>query len=67
MEASDELEAVAVVADDDRHEHALQLDRAGERLDVLGIERADVLGDADLVERDVAPGLLDGGGHQALL
>ena len=67
VKAGDELEAVAVVADDDRDEHALQLDRAGERLDVLGVERADVLGDADLVERDLAPGLVDGGGHQVLL
>jgi hypothetical protein len=36
VEAGDELEPVlAVVADDDRDEHALYLDRAGERLDVL--------------------------------
>ena len=68
MEASDELEPVAgVVADDDRDEDALQLDRAGERLYVLGVERANVLGHADVDERDVAPGLVGGGGHQALL
>jgi hypothetical protein len=36
-------------------------------LDVLGVERPDVLGHAELAERDVAPGLLGGGGgHQAL-
>ena len=67
VEAGDQLEAVAVVADDDRDEHALKSDRAGECLDVLGVEVADVVGDADVDERDVAPGLLGGGGHQALL
>jgi hypothetical protein len=40
MEAGDELEAVAVIADSDRDKHALQLDRASERLDVLGVERS---------------------------
>ena len=44
VEAGDELEALAVVADDNRDQHPLQLDRAGERLDVLGVECADVLG-----------------------
>jgi hypothetical protein len=47
MEAGDELEPFVVAADHDRDEHALQLDRAGERLYVLGIEVADVVGDAD--------------------
>jgi hypothetical protein len=32
----------------------LQLDRAGERLDVLGVERAAVR-DADMGQRDMAP------------
>ena len=67
MEASDEFKpVVAVLADDDRDEHPLDLDAAGERLDVLGVERADILGHADLVERDVAPGVC-GGGHVVLL
>jgi hypothetical protein len=66
VKARDELEAVVPVADDNRHEHPLQRDRAGQRLDVLGIEVADVLRDADLAEGHTAPGLLDGGGHQAL-
>jgi hypothetical protein len=67
VEAGDELEAFAVVAHDDGDEHALQSDRAGECLDVLGVEVADVVGDADVDQRDMAPGLLGGGGHQALL
>jgi hypothetical protein len=33
---------------------------------VLGIEFADVVGDADVDERDVTSGLLGGGGDQAL-
>jgi hypothetical protein len=63
VEAGDQLEAFAVVADDDRDEHALQSDRAGECLDMLGVEVADVVGDADIDQRDVAPGLFAGGGH----
>jgi hypothetical protein len=67
VKASGEFKPVAVVvADDDRDDDALELDRAGERLDVLGVEVADVVGDADVDERDMAPRLL-GGGHQALL
>jgi len=34
---------------------------------VLGVEVADVVGNADVDERDVAPDLVGGGGHQALL
>src|SRR3954451_3356533 len=66
MEAGDELEAVAVIADDDRDEHALHLDRAGERLDVRGIERANVVADANVDERDVAWCLAGCRRHQAL-
>ena len=50
----------------ERDEHALKSDRAGECLDVLGVEVADVVGDADVDQCDVAPGLFAGGGHQAL-
>jgi hypothetical protein len=67
VKAGDELEAVAVLADDDRDEHALQLDRPRERLHVRVVERADVVGDADPVERDLAPDLGSHGGHVALL
>src|SRR5215207_9964053 len=67
VEAGDELERVAVVAHDDGDENALELDRAGERLDVRIVERADVVGDADLVERDLAPDVWDGRGHVVLL
>src|SRR3954469_11852412 len=66
MEVGDELEAVAVIADDDRDEHALHLDRAGERLDVRGIERANVVADANVDERDVAWCLAGCRRHQAL-
>ena len=66
MKAGDELETVAVAAHDDGDEHALERDRAGERLDVLVVEVADVLGDADIAKRDMAPGLVGAGGHQAL-
>jgi hypothetical protein len=51
VEAGDELEAIDVVAHDDRHEGALELDR------VRDVERADVLRDADPVERDLTPDL----------
>ena len=67
MEAGDQLEPVPVAADDDRDEHALQRDRSGERFDVRLVERAHVLGHADLLERDLAPGVLDGCGHVVLL
>jgi hypothetical protein len=33
---------------------------------MLGVQLADVVGNADVDERDVAPDLLGGGGHQAL-
>lgn len=66
VEPGDELERLPVVAHDDGDEHALEGDRAGERCDVLGVEVADVVGDANVDERDVAPGLVGGGGHQAL-
>jgi hypothetical protein len=33
---------------------------------VIAVEVADVVGDADVDERDVTPGLLGGGDHQAL-
>ena len=67
VKAGDQLEPVASLAHDERHEHPLQLDRAGERLDVRLVERAHVLRHADPVERDQAPGLLSAGGHLVLL
>jgi hypothetical protein len=67
VKARDELEAAAVVADDERDEHALQLDRAGESLHVRVVERPNVLRHANRVERDPTPRLVDGGGHQILL
>jgi hypothetical protein len=39
-------------AHDHRHEQAAQLDRLRERVDVLCVELADVLANADLVERE---------------
>jgi hypothetical protein len=44
-----------VLADYERHEQPLQLDRAGERRNVRGVERAHVVGHADLLERQPAP------------
>ena len=62
---ADEIEAVAVVADDERDEDALQLDEAGKCLHVRVVERRDVLWDADPVERGLAPGLGSDGGRPA--
>jgi hypothetical protein len=67
MEARDELEGLAVAAHDDRDEHALQRDRSGQRLDVRLVERAHVVRDADLLERDLAAGFLGDCGHVVLL
>ena len=67
MKAGDELEGVTRLADDERHEHPLQRDRAGERLHVRVVEHADVLGHADPIERDPAPELGSDSGHLVLL
>ena len=48
VKAGDQLEGVAVAAHDDRDEHALQRDRPGQRVHVRVVERADVVGHADL-------------------
>ena len=54
-------------ADDDRDEHPLQRDRGRERVDVLGVERADVLRDVNPREwqGQSAGGGRCGSGHQA--
>jgi hypothetical protein len=63
----DQLEDLAVAANDDRDEHALQRDRPGKRFDVRLVERAHVLGHADLFERELSPGLVGDCGHVVLL
>src|SRR5215218_8049603 len=40
--------------------------RAGKRLDVRVVERSHILGNADPIERDLAPDLGSGSGHLAL-
>jgi hypothetical protein len=67
VKARDELEAVALAAHDDRDEHALKLDRPGQRLDVRLIDRAHVVRHADPLERDLMPGLFGDCGHVVLL
>src|SRR4051794_16598253 len=67
MEARDQLEALVIAADDDRDEHPLKVDRPGQGLDVRLTERADVVRDADLFERELAPGLVGDCGHVVLL
>jgi hypothetical protein len=68
VKAGNQLErAVGVVADDERDEDAMQLDRAGERLHVRLVELADVLRHADRIERNVARAVLGGRGHVVLL
>ena len=55
VKAGDEQPAVGLVgvgSDDERDEDALQRDRPGERLNVLGVELAHVLGHADLLDGD---------------
>ena len=48
VKAGDELEPVGVLAHHERDEDALQRDRSGQRLNVLVVEGAHVLGHADL-------------------
>ena len=67
VKAGDELEVVAVGTQDDGDEQALQRDRAGERVDVRGVEVADVVGHADAVERNGRRVVEGGHGHVVLL
>jgi hypothetical protein len=54
-------------SDDDRDQHALQADALGERVDMVDVQRPDVLSDVDLVERHGALACYCCGDHQALL
>jgi hypothetical protein len=74
VEPGDELELPSAQRDvslgrphDNRNQHPLQADRARERMYVIGVERTNVVGDVELLERGGAVGRGSGGGHLALV
>ena len=65
--ARDELVVVTGDSHDHRHNQPTQLDRGRERVDVVGVEFADVVTDRDAVQRDPLPAAIHECGHLTLL
>jgi hypothetical protein len=61
--AGDQPEAIAARAHGERGDHSARRDRAGQRVDVRRIERADVGADVDQCQRDALLEHRQGPGH----
>jgi hypothetical protein len=66
VKARDQLIAAVVSADHKRDEQPLQLDRHSERVDVLCVEVADVIGGVDQRDVELLLSGCDCGGHLTL-